>query len=85
MISPDTLDSLTRFSTHALARALANSGYSGHSFREAEFVGINGSGQFCYRVSYYDETVWAIEDQEPMYAMVFLTYDHLTNGVSAEF
>ena len=80
MITAATLKTLTTFTKSALARALAVSGYTGASFESAEFIGITNGGQFCYKVTYYDDAgTGEIETGK-----VFLTYN--TNGsVSADY
>lgn len=79
MITATTLQTLTTFTKSALARALAVSGYTGAAFESAEFLGLTNGGQFCYKVTYYDDAgTGEIETGK-----VFLTY---TNGtVTAEY
>jgi len=74
MITADTLKTLTAFTPKALARALAVSGYTGASFESAEFVGITNAGQFCYKVTYFDDAgTGQVETGK-----VFLTYNNGT-------
>ena len=80
MITADTLQTLTTFGPKGLAVLLADSGYSGASFKTIKFLGITNGGQFCYGVTYYDESG---EGEET--GKVFLTYDHATGSVSAEY
>ena len=83
MISPDNVKTLSSFGPKALAHALANSGYQGHSFEDAEFLGINEDGHFVYKVTFYDEA--GIEDDELLATNVFLIYDFDTDSVKADF
>ena len=83
MISPNNVKVLCDFGPKALAHALANSGYDGHSFEDAQFLGINEDGDFTYKVTFYDEA--GIEDEELLATNVYLTYDHVTDSVKADF
>lgn len=83
MISPNNIKVLSDFGPKALAHALANSGYDGHSFEDAQFLGINEDGDFAYKVTFYDEA--GIEDEELLATNVYLTYDHTTDSVKADF
>ena len=74
MITADTLKTLTTFTRQGLARALAVSDYTGASFESAEFVGITNAGQFCYKVTYFDDAgTGQVETGK-----VFLTYNNDT-------
>lgn len=81
MITADTLKTLTTFSKHALARALADSGYTGASFESAEFVGLTNGNQFCYKVTYWDDAGTG----EVETGKVFLTYDPAVGKVTADY
>lgn len=83
MISPDNVKTLCTFGPKGLAVALANSGYTGHSFEDAKFLGINEDGDFAYKVTFYDEA--GLEDDELLATNVYLTYDHTTDSVKADF
>ena len=83
MISPDNVKTLSTFGPKALAHALANSGYQGHSFEDAKFLGINEDGDFAYKVTFYDEA--GLGDDELLATNVYLTYDHVTDSVKADF
>ncbi len=48
-----------------LSRITRNSGYKDAKFDTCEFVGITNSGDFCYRVSYF-------EDGEQDFAKVYV-------------
>lgn len=83
MISPNNVKVLCDFGPKAIAHALANSGYDGHSFEDAVFLGINEDGDFAYKVTFYDEA--GLEDEELLATNVYLTYDHVTDSVKADF
>jgi len=80
MITADTLKTLTTFTTHGLAMALHHSGYKGASFKSCKFSGITNGGQFCYQVTYHDEsgTGEAIDK-------VFLTYNVAEGKITADY
>jgi hypothetical protein len=80
MITAETLKTLTTFSSGALARALALSGYNDLVFDGCKFLGITNGGQFCYSVSYFDEHLG--EDDT---GKVYLTYDQATGSVKADY
>lgn len=80
MITADTLKTLTTLNARDLALTLDVSGYTGCSFKTAQFVGITNGGQFCYKVTYYDdnglgETV----------GKVFVTYNAEVDSMTADF
>ena len=79
MINPQTLVQLTTLRTYALSRLLEMSGYTGVSFRAADFVGINDAGEFCYSVTYHDE-----DGTGETTGKVFVKYDHKTNVITAD-
>ena len=81
MITADKLQTLITFTPKALAHALADNGYAGHSFESAEFVGISNGGEFVYKVKFYDEAGTG----EVETAKVFLTYHHNGNFVTVDF
>lgn len=81
MILADTLKTLTTFTKGALARTLADSGYTGASFESAEFLGITNGGQFCYKVTYFDDAGTG----EVETGKVFLTYDPVAGRVTADY
>jgi hypothetical protein len=81
MITAERLQTLTTFTPKALSVALAQSGYTGCAFETAEFVGITNAGQFCYKVTYFDEAgTGEIETDK-----VFLTYHSDVGYVTADF
>lgn len=80
MITADTLKTLTSFTTHGLAMALHHSGYTGAAFKTAKFLGMTNGGQFCYQVTYYDESL-----EGEQLGKVFLTYDPTAGKVTADY
>ena len=81
MITADALKTLTSFTKGALARALADSGYTGASFESAKFLGMTNGGQFCYSVTYYDDAGTG----EVETGKVFLSYDPTAGKVTADY
>lgn len=78
MILADTLKTLTSFTAPALTRAIRIAGYKKDSFQTAKFVGMTNGGQFCYSVTY-------VEDGEEYTTKVFLTYDSVVGGITADY
>ena len=78
MILADTLKTLTTFTAPALTRAIRIAGYKDDSFVRAEFLGMTNGGQFCYKAHY-------IEDGEERNTKVFLTYDPVVGGITADY
>ena len=81
MITADRLQTLISFTPRALAMGLAQSGYTGVSFETAEFVGITNGGQFCYKVTYFDDAGTG----EVETGKVFLTYDSGLGSVTVDY
>lgn len=81
MITADRLKTLTEFTPRALAMGLAQSGYTGCSFESAEFIGITNGGQFCYKVTYFDEA--GTGERET--GKVFLTYNADVGSVTVDY
>lgn len=81
MITADAVKQLTTLGPYALARVLAISGYTGASFKSAEFVGITNGGQFCYRVTYHDEAGTGKDEV----GKVYVSYDPVKNTMSADY
>lgn len=81
MITAERLQTLTTMSPGKLAKVLDQSGYSMCSFKTAQFLGITNGGQFCYKVTYYDEAGTG-EDEV---GKVFVTYAHDTDAITADF
>ncbi len=80
MILADTLSYLTTFTPKTLARVLDTSGYSMCLFKTVKFLGMTNGGQFCYSVTYHDESGTGEETGK-----VFVTYDSATGAVTADF
>lgn len=80
MITAETLKQLTTMGPYALARVLDISGYTGAVFKSAEFVGITNGGEFCYKVTFYDE-----EGMGEGVGKVFVKYDPAANKVTADY
>ena len=80
MITADTLKTLTTLGPSGLSAFLFNSGYQGWQFKSTKFLGITNGGQFCYSMVYDDRD--GLGEQT---GKVFLTYDHATNTVSADY
>ena len=81
MITADVVKQVTTMGPYALSRVLALSGYTGASFKSAEFVGITNGGEFAYKVIYHDDAGTG-EDEV---GKVFVKYDPITNKVSADY
>ena len=78
MITADTLNILTTFTTPALDRAARDAGYKGPAFTSSRFLGITNAGQFCYMA------VFQVKGGTDS-TKVFLTYDHTHSSVSADY
>jgi hypothetical protein len=78
MIMPDTLKTLCSFTAPALTRAINIAGYKGDMFDTAEFVGMTNGGQFAYKVTFE-------EDGRVQKSKVFLTYDPVVGGITADY
>lgn len=72
MILPDTLNYLTSLDRITLARILDKSGYPMHSFQSSKFVGLTTGGEFCYKVTFFDEAGTG----ENEVSKVFIKYDN---------
>jgi hypothetical protein len=80
MITAERLQTLTTFTPVALARGLELSGYKDVEFNTAEFLGITNGGQFCYRVTFYNDHI-----QEEDTGKVYLTYDQAVGSVKVDY
>ncbi len=80
MITADRLQLLTTMGTHALKMALGSSGYTGCSFKTARFLGITNGGQFCYSVTYHDDS-----GEGEATGKVFISYDSVKDSITADF
>ena len=81
MITAETLRGLMSFTTKDLAKILDKSGYSMCSFETAEFLGMTNGGEFCYKVSYYDEAGTGNHEV----GKVFVSLDRSTGVLTADF
>lgn len=81
MITAEVVTQLTTLKPYGLARILATSGYTGASFKSAEFVGITNGGEFAYKVVYFDDAGTGKDEV----GKVFVKYDPTTNRVSADY
>lgn len=80
MITADKLKTLTTFTPVALARGLELSGYKDVEFNTAEFLGITNGGQFCYRVTFFNDHIEEEDDGK-----VYLTYDQTMGSVKVDY
>ena len=55
MIMADRLKRLISLGPRDLSLILADTGYTGCAFESAEFLGLTNGGDFCYKVTYYDD------------------------------
>ncbi len=78
MIRAETIQMLMNMDADQLANVLDETGYMGCSFEEVNFQGITECGSFRYNVTYIDE-------DEIAAGRVYVTYDHKTNKISADF
>jgi hypothetical protein len=70
MITAETLQTLTTFTTEALSRAVST------EFNTSKFLGMTNGGQFCYQVRWEDK-------HGPAQGKVFLNYNPAEGRVSA--
>ena len=80
MILADTLKLLTTMTSTSLAQVLKASGYTGQSFKAAEFLGITNGGEFAYRVEYHDDSGTGRTIDK-----VFVRYDQSNHAITAGF
>ncbi len=77
MITAERLQTLTTMGTHALKMAL---GSSGCNFKTARFLGITNGGQFCYSVTYHNDS-----GEGEATGKVFVTYNQSKDQITAGF
>jgi len=77
MLTADTLKTLMEFGPQGLTVLIRRAGYKEDSFVKSKFLGMTNGGQFCYQCTYKGD----FEDT----CKVFLTYNHDTGKVSAEY
>jgi hypothetical protein len=80
MILAEKLQTLISFTPVALARGLELTGYKDVEFKTAEFLGITNGGQFCYRVTFYNDHTEEEDDGK-----VYLTYDQTMGSVKVDY
>lgn len=80
MLTADKVKLLTTMGPTALKLTLASSGYTGQAFKSAKFIGITNGGQFCYQVTYFDDAGTGEETDK-----VFISYDHASDSVTADY
>lgn len=81
MLTAEKIQKLITLSPAGLSKALQRSGYSGCAFETSKFLGITNGGQFCYSATFFDESgTGEIESTK-----VFISYDHGTEAVVADF
>lgn len=83
MITAIALKQLTSYNRKQLAWILAESGYKGVSFESVTFLGITNGGEFCYKVTFFDDG--GGPEPGPTTGKVFVKYDPTTNKVSADY
>jgi hypothetical protein len=81
MITAEALTQLTTLKPYGLSRVLHTSGYTGASFKTAEFTGISNGGLFVYRVTYHDD---AGLSKDPV-GKVYVRYDSTNNKITADY
>lgn len=81
MIMADTVQYLVTLTPKLLAKILDASGYSMCSFKTAKFVGLTTGGEFCYKVTYFDEAGTG----EDAVGKVFVKYNTQNQAITADF
>ncbi len=80
MILADTVKTLTTLTATGLSQVLKASGYTGCFFKRVEFLGLTNGGEFCYKVTYHDDSG---EGEEV--GKVFVKYDAPTGMMTADY
>lgn len=78
MITADRLRELMSLKAEGLTQLIQEQGYKGDRFTSAMFTGITNAGQFCYHC------VYPVDDGTDS-TKVFLTIDHTTGKVTADY
>lgn len=81
MIMADTLQYLSTLTPRHLTKILDASGYPMCSFETAKFLGLTNSGEFCYKVTYFDEAGTG----ENEVGKVFVKYNTENHAIAADF
>ncbi len=80
MISANQLQTLISYSPQQLSELLRQSHQGSVEFESVQFLGITNGWEFCYKVTPRIE-----EQRGAGRGKVFLTYDHSTGSVIAEY
>lgn len=80
MILAETLKTLTTQTPAGLTQILKASGYTGCFFKSATFLGMTNGGEFCYKVTYHDDS-----GEGEAVGKVFVKYDTATGYITADF
>jgi hypothetical protein len=67
MILAAEINKYTTLDRYEIAKVLARSGYSGLRFESANFLGITNGGDFCYKITYFDESGTGDEETGKVY------------------
>lgn len=81
MLSAEKIKMLASLGPHGLSALLDHCGYSMATFKTVEFIGINTSNQFVYRVSFHDESGTG----QVEFGRVYVTYDHELDKLIADY
>ena len=81
MITAERLRQYMNLTKQDLKFILADSGYTGQTFKSVEFLGITNGEQFCYRVTYFDDAGTG----EVETGKVFVSHDLSTGRAVADF
>jgi hypothetical protein len=81
MITADRLRVMSALTKRDLMDILDRSGYTMCTFKAAEFLGITNGGEFCYKVTYFDDQGTG----KDAVGKVFVKYDLGTGAMTAEF
>lgn len=56
MITANELKDFISLDRFTLPKVLAKSGYTGTSFNSVKFIGLTNGNDFCYSVTFFDES-----------------------------
>lgn len=56
MLTADRVKTLISLDTNQLVKALSKNKYTGVSFKNSNFLGITNGNEFCYNVTYHDDS-----------------------------
>ncbi len=80
MITAETLQGLTSFTTKDIVKILETSGYEGWQLKSVKFLGLTNGGQFCYGMVYDDRN--GLGEQQ---GKVFVSLDNETGALTADY